>query len=139
MGLDADFANAEKAVTTAKQDTELAKTECPQVCSSEKKNTKGNKSEGTIPNSDALTSTKVNHEKAIMAIAAAKLAITTEGAKLFKLYGNLLSDKARQPWEKIIKAQVTHTPWEDVYGVTHTETPTKTWDLFCNCVMFHLH
>eukprot|EP00804_Cyclotella_cryptica_P023519 CCRYP_012146-RA/>CCRYP_012146-RA protein AED:0.42 eAED:0.74 QI:0/0/0/1/1/1/3/0/259 len=32
----------------------------------------------------------------------------------FELYGNLLSDEARQPWEKIIKAQVTKAPWEDI-------------------------
>jgi hypothetical protein len=36
-----------------------------------------------------------------------KLAVTREGAKAFKLYGNLLSDEARQPWEKILWAQVT--------------------------------
>ncbi len=45
--------------------------------------------------------------------------------KPFELYINLLSDKAQQPWEKIIKAQVTRAPWEDVYGETHEETPTK--------------
>eukprot|EP00804_Cyclotella_cryptica_P004470 CCRYP_006868-RA/>CCRYP_006868-RA protein AED:0.63 eAED:1.00 QI:0/-1/0/1/-1/1/1/0/139 len=56
------------------------------------------------------------------------------GAKPFKLYGKLLSNKFRQPWEKIIKAQVTCAPWEDINGVPHTETPTKTWDLF----HFHL-
>jgi len=33
---------------------------------------------------------------------------------------------------------VTHTPWEDVYRVTHAETPTKTWNSFCECVAFHL-
>ena len=28
--------------------------------------------------------------------------------------------------------------WEDIDRETHTETPTKTWDSFCQCVMFHL-
>eukprot|EP00804_Cyclotella_cryptica_P016268 CCRYP_005734-RA/>CCRYP_005734-RA protein AED:0.39 eAED:0.81 QI:0/0/0/1/1/1/3/0/283 len=60
------------------------------------------------------------------------------GAKPFELYGNLLSDEARQPWEKIIKAQVTKALWEDIKGVLHTETPTKTWDSFHECVTFHL-
>ena len=46
--------------------------------------------------------------------------------KPFELYGNLLSEEARQPWEK---TQTTKCPWEDIYGVTHDETPTKTWDL----------
>ena len=58
--------------------------------------------------------------------------------KLFELNGNLLSNEADQPWEKIIKAQVTSSPWEDVKGVTHMETPTKTWDSFNECVTFHL-
>eukprot|EP00804_Cyclotella_cryptica_P018736 CCRYP_007218-RA/>CCRYP_007218-RA protein AED:0.43 eAED:0.44 QI:0/0/0/1/0/0.5/2/0/225 len=40
--------------------------------------------------------------------------VRTAGAKPFELYGNLLSDEARQPWEKIIKAQVTKAPWEDI-------------------------
>jgi hypothetical protein len=33
---------------------------------------------------------------------------------------------------------VTSSPWEDVKGVTHLETPTKTWDLFNECITFHL-
>ena len=60
------------------------------------------------------------------------------GTKPFKLYGNLLSDEACQPWEKIIKAQVTKAPWEDIKGVPHTESPTKTWNSFHECIMFHL-
>eukprot|EP00804_Cyclotella_cryptica_P018780 CCRYP_007254-RA/>CCRYP_007254-RA protein AED:0.40 eAED:0.81 QI:0/0/0/1/1/1/2/0/299 len=67
-----------------------------------------------------------------------KLAVTTAGAKPFELYGNLLSDEAHQLWEKIIKAQVTRAPWEDMKGVPHMETPTKTWDSLHKCVMFHL-
>ena len=38
----------------------------------------------------------------------------------------------------IIKAQVTSSPWADVKGVTHLETPTKTWDSFNECITFHL-
>ncbi len=113
----------------------------------EKKENKGNKPEGkpegsksevTSPDSEALTAAKALYEKALKAVETAKLAVTTAGAKLFELYGNLLSDEARQPWEKIIKAQVTTSPWEDVKGVTHLETPTKNGDLFNECVTFHL-
>ncbi len=86
----------------------------------------GNKSEVTNPDSEALAAVKAAYEKALKAVQEAKLAVTTAGAKLFELYGNLLSDEAGQPWEKIIKAQVTNSPWEDVKGVTHLETPTKT-------------
>ena len=41
-------------------------------------------------------------------------------------------------WEKIAQTQATKCPWEDVYGVTHDKTPTKTWDSFLECIMFHL-
>jgi len=33
---------------------------------------------------------------------------------------------------------VTRAPWEDIKGVTHTETPTKTWDPFHECMTLHL-
>ena len=39
---------------------------------------------------------------------------------------------------KIIKSLVTSSPWEDVKGVTHLETPNKTWDSFNECITFHL-
>ena len=61
-----------------------------------------------------------------MKVKEAKLAVMTAGAKPIKLYGNLLSDEDRQPWEKVIKAQVMKAPWEYVFGNTHTKTPTKT-------------
>jgi hypothetical protein len=61
-----------------------------------------------------------------------------EIVKAFELYRNLLSDEARQPWDKIVQAQTTKCPWEDIHGVTHDETPTNTWDSFIECVTFHL-
>eukprot|EP00804_Cyclotella_cryptica_P005287 CCRYP_015803-RA/>CCRYP_015803-RA protein AED:0.36 eAED:1.00 QI:0/0/0/1/1/1/2/0/297 len=130
MGLDTSFADAEKAVKTAKLDTEITKKEYKQLRNSEKKK-KGNKGDapGTTAEAvpPALAEAKASHGKALKAPEAAKLAITTARAKPFELNGNLLSDEARQPWEKIIKAQVTCAPWEDIKGVPHTETPTKTW------------
>ena len=57
--------------------------------------------EVTNPDSEALAATKAAYEKALKAIETAKLAVTTAATKLFELYGNLLSDEARQPWEKI--------------------------------------
>ena len=77
-------------------------------------------------------------EKAKQALEAAKLATATEGVKPFKLYGNLLSNEARQPWDKIVQAQMMKCPWEDIFGVTHDETPTKIWESFMECIMFHL-
>ena len=81
---------------------------------------------------------KTAYEKANQAVEAAKLATATEGTTPFELYGNLLSEEDRQPWEKIVQAQTMKCPWEDIFGVTHDETPTKTWDSFMECVMFHL-
>eukprot|EP00804_Cyclotella_cryptica_P019640 CCRYP_013978-RA/>CCRYP_013978-RA protein AED:0.50 eAED:0.92 QI:0/0/0/0.5/1/1/2/0/367 len=107
-----------------------------------KKKKKGNKGDApgttTKTASPALVEAKASYDKALKALEDAKLAVSTAGAKPFELYGNLLSDEARQPWEKIIKAQVTKAPWEDIMGVPHTETPKKTWDSFHECVMFHL-
>lgn len=39
----------------------------------------------------------VNLEKAMKAVQAAKLFTTVKGVKSFEIYGNLLSDEARQP------------------------------------------
>ena len=50
MVLDTNFADAEKAVTTAELDADLSKMECAQVCSSEIRKNKGNKLEGIISN-----------------------------------------------------------------------------------------
>jgi hypothetical protein len=50
-----------------------------------KEKNKGNKSKGTIPNSEALVAAKARYEKALKVIKAAKLAVTMEGAKPFKL------------------------------------------------------
>jgi hypothetical protein len=36
----------------------------------------------------------------------------------------------------IVQAQMTKCPWEEIYGVTHDKTPTKTWDSLW--VTFHL-
>eukprot|EP00804_Cyclotella_cryptica_P013533 CCRYP_017230-RA/>CCRYP_017230-RA protein AED:0.33 eAED:0.70 QI:0/0/0/0.66/1/1/3/0/339 len=139
--LDTGFEEAEKAVETAKLDVDIAKGEYTQLRNAKKKK-KGGKGDapGTTTEAvpPALAEAKALYDKALKALEAAKLAVTMAGAKPFKLYGNLLSDEARQPWEKIIKAQVTRAPWEDIMGVPHMETPTKTWDLFHEYVMFHL-
>ena len=79
MGLDINFANAEKAVTAAKLDAHLSKTEYAQVHSSQKRKNKGNKSEGTIPDSEAPVASKAHYEKDLNPVEAAKLAANTEG------------------------------------------------------------
>ena len=65
---------------------------------------------GGISNKPTLAAAKKAHKEAAKKVEEAKLAVAMAGAKPFKLYGNLLSDKALQPWEKIIKAQVMQAP-----------------------------
>ena len=138
MEHDVKFSNAEEAVVTVTLDLAIRKEEYTQVRNSERKKNKGNPGESAPAASESLLAAKSAYEKAKQTVEAAKLAATMEGAKAFELYGNLLSDEARQPWEKIVQAQMTKCPWEDIYGVTHVETPTKTWDSFVECVTFHL-
>jgi len=105
---------------------------------SQRKKAEGNKGECAPTAAESLVAAKSAYEKSAQALDAAKLTVMTEGAKAFKLYGNLLSDEARQPWEKIFQAQTTKCLWENNDGVTHDKTPTKTWDSFMECILFHL-
>ena len=139
MGLDTEFAKAEKNIETANLDVDIMKNEFVQARNSQQKGkNKGSKVGESKTTPTALTIAKANHESALKALEAAKLSVTMAGVKAFELYENLLSNEARQPWEKIIKAQVTPAPWEDIYGDTHEKTQTKTWDSFMECVTFHL-
>jgi len=127
MEHDIKFLNAKEAVANAILDLEIKKEGYVQVHTSERKKYKGNPGESVPAASESLVAAKTVCKKAKQALEAAKLAAAMEGAKTFKLYENLLSDEAREPWEKIVQAQMTKCPWEDIYGVTHDETPTKTW------------
>ena len=60
------------------------------------------------------------------------------GVPIFQLYGNLLMDEARQPWEKIMKVQTDTIPREDLRGEVHEEKAEKTWTSFLECITFHL-
>ena len=122
----------------ANLDLDIEKEEYAQVRTLEKRKNKGNPGESIPAASESLVAAKTAYKKAKQAVEAVKLAATMEGAKAFKLYGNLLSDEAWQPWEKVILARPTKCPWEDVHGVTHDETPTKNWDSFMECITLHL-
>jgi hypothetical protein len=119
MEHDINFSKAEEAVVTATIDLGIRKEEYVQVCSTERKKNKGNPGEGIPATSKSLAAAKTVYEKAKQTVEAVKLAAVTEGVKPFKLNGNLLSNEARQPWEKIVQAQATKCPWEDIFGVTH--------------------
>jgi hypothetical protein len=102
MELDVNFTRAQEAISTAESNLEIAKESYAMVCNSKKKKAKGNKGEATPSDSKFLALVKAGYKKGTQAVASAKLTITTEGAKAFELYGNLLSDKAPPAWEKII-------------------------------------
>ena len=89
-----------------------------------------------IATSSPLVTAKTVCKEAAMKVKEAKLAVMTAGAKPFN--GNLLFDEARQPWKKVMKAQIMQAHWEDVFGILHTKNPTKTWATFLDCIMFHL-
>jgi hypothetical protein len=93
MELDVNFSKAQGAVTNEECDLKIAKEANAQVCSSEKEKVKVNKGEAILANSESLALAKSDYKKATQAVAAAKLAVTMEGAKAFKLYGNLPSNK----------------------------------------------
>eukprot|EP00804_Cyclotella_cryptica_P001718 CCRYP_009081-RA/>CCRYP_009081-RA protein AED:0.37 eAED:0.89 QI:0/0/0.2/1/1/1/5/139/417 len=128
-----------KAVETAKIEAELAKQDYVTVRNAEKKK-KGNKQEApgttTEAASPALVEAKATYDKVLKALEDA----ASPSQRLERSPSSFMetSSPTRHPWEKIIKAQVTKAPWEDIKGVPHTETPTKTWDSFHECVTLHL-
>ena len=60
------------------------------------------------------------------------------GVQIFKLYGNLLTDEARQLWEKVVKVQTNIIPREGLHREVHEMKAGKTWAPFLECVTFHL-
>ena len=68
--------------------------------------------------------------------AQAKEALVMEN--VFLLYSNLIAERARQPWTKIMQEQVEAAPWTDLQGVKHAEQRAKSCDSFLECVKFHL-
>jgi len=89
MEHDIKFSKAKEAVANAILNLEIMKDEYAQKHNLERKKAKGNKGESAPTPSESLVTAKSAYEKAAQALDAAKLAITMEGAKAFKLYGNL--------------------------------------------------
>ncbi len=85
MEHDVKCQNAEEAVETAVMEMEIKKEEYARVRTSEKRKTKGNTGEDAPSASESLVAAKTAYEKAKQAVEAAKLAVTTEGAKAFEL------------------------------------------------------
>jgi hypothetical protein len=100
-GAEVKFLNPKEAVAMATLDLDIRKEEYAQVHNSERKKSKRNPVESIPAASESLVAAKSAYDKAKQTVEAMTAAM--EGVKAFKLYGNLLSNKARQPWEKLSK------------------------------------
>ena len=80
---------AKDSVANIILDSEIKNEEYAQVCSSERKKTKGNPGESIPAASKSLVAAKSVYKKAKHAVDATKLAATTKGVQAFELYGNL--------------------------------------------------
>ena len=75
-------------------------------------------------------------QKANLKLAREKLSETA--AEIFQLYANLLSEEARQPWDKIVTERTESDTWIDIYGEERNGKEGKTYKNFLDCVSFHL-
>jgi hypothetical protein len=112
MEHDIKYLNAEEAIATANLDLDIKKEEYSQVHALERKKNKGNPGEGVPAASKSLVAAKTAYNKVKQAVEATKLAAMMEIAKAFELSGNLLSNEARQPWDKIIQPKQLNVPWK---------------------------
>jgi len=155
MGLNTKFKEAMEAVETATLDLDIAKTgykqelkkgegdDTPQQAvgagkAAADKPKKLRKAEGEDSPPAAVVAAKATLDKARKERNEAQDRADVIGMQIFQLYGNLLTDEARQPWEKIVKAQTDTIPWEDLRGEVHDKKAGKTWTSFLDCVTFHL-
>ena len=99
---------------------------------------KSKKPEGEEALQAAIAVAKADVDKAQKARNEAQAQADVLGVQIFQLYGNLLTDEACQPWEKIVKDQTDTFPWEDLRGEVHEKKAGKTWTSFLECVTFHL-
>ena len=90
------------------------------------------------PEGQDMTHLKQTEKTATAAYEKAKAETALVAEQVFQLYCNLIMEKARQPWTKIMQEQVEATPWTDLQGVEHAEQHAKSWDSFLECVRYHL-
>ena len=72
------------------------------------------------------------------AYSKAKAGMALFMEQVFQLYSNLIAEKARQPWTKIMTEQIDAAPWIDIQHAEHAESHGKLWDSFMECVRLHL-
>ena len=99
---------------------------------------KSKKTKDDVSPPDKVIAAKVAIEAAWKAKNDAHDQAEVLGVWIFQLYGNLLTDEAHQPWEKIVKAQTDTVPQEELHGEVHNERAGKTWTSFLSpavCVL----
>ncbi len=108
IGLDTNYTNVTTVLEATYCELDATKTEYSQLAKATKKNTKDQKEKDANPDpvinamSSPLAAAKTACKEATPEVKEAKLTIMTAGAKQFELYCNLLSNKAKQPWEKVM-------------------------------------
>jgi len=85
-----------------------------------------------------MTDLKQAEKTATTAYGKAKAEMALVMEQVFQLYSNLIVEKARQPWTKIVSEQIDATPWTDIQRVEHADQDCKLWDSFMECMRFHL-
>jgi hypothetical protein len=91
--------------------------------------------EGEVKDDSALTPAV---DKATEAQTKAKSVVVHVPNLAFQPYSNLLLEKARQSWSKILMERIDCSPWKDLWGNVHNTPRSKIWDSFMECVIFHL-
>jgi hypothetical protein len=127
MGLNTKFKEAMEAVKTATLDLDIAKMAYKQELKKGEgddtpqqavgggkvtpdKSKKLKKAEGEESPQSAVVAAKAALGKARKERNKAQDQVDVLGMLIFQLYGNLLTDEVRQPWEKIVKAQTDTIP-----------------------------
>jgi hypothetical protein len=127
MGLDTNFANAKKAVPTVKLDTKKQRWSMHRFAAPRRRRTRS-------------TYWRVLSPLGCPSLQRPMKLRSSPSLWRKQSYTSCVGTSfLAKPGSNGRNAQVTCTPWEDVYGVNRAKTPTKTWDSFCTCFTFHLH
>jgi hypothetical protein len=81
---------------------------------------------------------QVDLEKAMQAQETAQGAMIAAATLMFTFYSNLLSPKSKYAWNKIVDEQTESNPCVNLQGVSLEGPRGMSWELFNDCVMFHL-
>jgi len=123
-----------KALAKAKEAAKEAKAKTSET-KSETKEAKG----ATEVTKDTMKSGfQADLEKAKKAVEDAKGAMTNAASEMFVFYSNLLSPESKYSWTKIVSEQTESDLFVNLQGVSLEGPRGMSYELFRDCVMFHL-